>query len=59
MVTTITWYIVNKTKIEPLLNGHTVEELGIITFNENSVAEDQAWVNAVSSSKNNSDKTTY
>ena len=32
MVATTTWYIVNKTKIEPLFSGQTAEELGIITL---------------------------
>ena len=59
MVTATTWYIVNKNKTEPLLSGQTAEELGIITFNANPVDEDQAWVNAVSSSRKNSDKTTH
>ena len=40
MVTTTTWYIVNKHRIEPLLSGQTVEELGIITFNANPVDDD-------------------
>ena len=51
IVTTTTWYIVNKNKIEPLLSGQTAEELGIITFNANPVDEDEAWVNSVSCSK--------
>ena len=54
-----TSYIVNISKTESLLSGQTAEELGIIAFNANPVHEDQAWVNAVSSSKKNSDKTTY
>ena len=42
MVTTATWYVVNKKNIEPLISGPTAERLGIIKFNSDPLQKEQS-----------------
>ena len=57
MVTTATWYVVNKKNIEPLISGPTAERLGIIKFNSDPLQKEKSieriMVDKTSSKENN------